>query len=209
MTLYLTGPSPEHLIHNANHELDILYHWCLCNRLTINTDKTHFMLFTTKNKINLPQLHINRKPISKTDEIKFLGIFYDDCLTFKRHIHNLTLKISRHIALLYQLKDLTTPEVLKTVFYAHIYPLLNYCNPIWCITYPTYLIPLKLQLKKIVRIITNTNYLAHTDPIFQQTRILKLDDVTKLAIATYMYENKNHLHTLLPSHQYNILCYKP
>ena len=149
MTLYLTGPIPEQLAHNANQELHRLYQWCLCNRLTINTDKTHYMLFTTKSKINLPKLHINNEEISKTNQIKFLGITYDDSLTFKHHINDLTLKISRHIALLYQMKDLTTYDVLKSVYYAHIYPLLTYCNPIWCTTYSTYLIPLKLQLKKI------------------------------------------------------------
>ena len=94
-------------------------------------------------------------------------------------------------------------DVLKSIYYAHIYPLLTYCNPIWCTTYPTYLIPLKLQLKKIVRIITNSNYLEHTDPLFQQTNILKLNDITKLAIATHMYINKNEMHNFLPSHAYS------
>lgn len=92
------------------------------------------------------------------------------------------------------------------MFYDHIYPLLTYRNPIWCTTYTTYLAPLKLQLKKIVRIIitTNSNYLAHTDSLFQQTKILlKLEDITKLAIAICMYSNKNESRNLLPTHHYN------
>ena len=83
-------------------------------------------------------------------KIKFLGATYDDSLTFK----HLILKISRHVALLYQAKDFMQQDILKAIYYAYIHPLLTYCNPIWCTTYPTYLIPLRLQLKKIVRIIT-------------------------------------------------------
>lgn len=131
--------------------------------------------------------------------MKFLGITYDDSLTFKYHIHNLTLKISRHIALLFQIKDFMPLDVLKCIYYAHIYPLLTYCNPIWCTTYSTYLIPLKLQLQKNVRIVTNSNYFEHT----KQTKILKLDDISKIAIASFMYTNKNMLHQLLPSHNYD------
>lgn len=48
MTLYLTNPNLNQLLHQTNYELNKLYNWCLCNRLTINTKKTYFMLFTTK-----------------------------------------------------------------------------------------------------------------------------------------------------------------
>ena len=51
MTLYFTGPNPTQLAHNANNELNKLYQWCLCNRLTINTNKTYYMLFTTNRTI--------------------------------------------------------------------------------------------------------------------------------------------------------------
>ena len=113
------------------------------------------------------------------------------------------MKISRHIALLYQIQDLMPLDVLKYFYYAHIYPLLTYCNPIWCTTYTTYLTPLNLQLKKIVRIITNSSYLEHTEPLFKQTRLLKLNDITKLAIATFMYTNKAEIGNLLPSHNFS------
>ena len=92
------------------------------------------------------------------------------------------------------------PDVLKTVYYAHIYSLLTYCNPIWSTTFPTYLTPLNLQLKKVVRILTNSSYLEHTSPLFKQTQLLKLADITKLSIATYMYNNKSNLINLLPTH---------
>lgn len=203
MTMYLTGPYPEQLVHYANNELEKLHQWCLCNRLTINTKKTQFMLFTIKSMTNLPQLQLNKNVIFQTDQIKFLGVTYDESLTFKHHISNLTLKISRLIALLFQIKDFMPLDVLRCIYYAHVYPLLTYCNPIWCTTYSTYLIPLKLQLKKIVRIITNSGYLDHTPELFKQTGMLKLDDITNFTIATFMYKNKNDHHSLLPTHSYN------
>lgn len=203
MTLYLTGPSPDQLIHSANNELEKLHEWCLCNRLTINISKTYFMLFTVKRDLNLPRLQINNQTISKTDKIKFLGVTYDDSLNFRYHTSNLTLKISRHIALLYQIKDFMPEDVIKAIYYAHIHPLLTYCNPIWCTTYATYLTPLKLQLKKIIRIITNSSYLEHTNPLFKDTKMLKLEDITKLAIGTLMYKNRNSMQNLLPFHEHN------
>ena len=94
------------------------------------------------------------------------------------------------------------PDVLKSIYYAHIYSLLTYCNPIWSTTNPTYLNPLKLQLKKVVRIITNNSYLEHTNPLFKQILFLRISDITKLAIATNMYNNKDNIHNLLLSHNH-------
>ena len=130
MTLCLTGPNQNQFVRNANHELEKLHKWCLCNRLTLNTKKTLFMLFTTNKTSNIIKLKINNEIISKTDRIRCLGVDYDDSLSFKYHIHNLTLKISRHIALSYEIKDLMSLNVLKFIYYAHIYSLITYCNPI-------------------------------------------------------------------------------
>ena len=203
MTLYLIGPSPEELINTANQELQKLHQWSVCNRLTINTDKTYFMLFTNKNNFYLPDLELNNCKIARTDHLKFLGVTFDESMDFKCHIHNITLKISRHIALLYRIKDLMPLYVLKCIYYAHIYPLLTYCNPIWSSTFPTHLHPLKLQLKKVVRIITNSAYLAHSSPLFKQTQILKLEDISKISIASLIYANKSILQNLLPTHNYS------
>lgn len=134
MTLYLTGPNPNQLAQYTNDCFNKLYKWCLWNRLTINTNQTYYILFTTKRIINLPNIHINNELITKTNKNEFLGVLYDDYLLFKHHISKLTLKISRHIALLNQIKDYMPLDVLKSVYYDHIHSLLPYCSPIWCTT---------------------------------------------------------------------------
>lgn len=116
---------------------------------------------------------------------------------------NIILKISRHIVLVHQIKNFMPPDVLKSVYFAHIHSLLTYCNSIWSTLYCIHLTPLKSQLKKVVRIITSSIFLEHTNPLFNQTKLLKINDITKLAIATYMYNNKNYILNLLPSHDYS------
>ena len=82
MTLYLVGPSAEQLITTANQELKLLHHWCVDNRLTINIDKTFYMLFTNKKIHHLPELIINNCKINRTDKQKFLGVTFDEPMEF-------------------------------------------------------------------------------------------------------------------------------
>ena len=203
MTLYLIGHSPENLISIANQELKLLSQWCISNRLTINTNKTYYMLFTNKKHQTLPPLIIHNETMTRTDRHKFLGITYDETMTFKQHINSLTLKISRHIALLHQLKDFVPLHTLKCIYHAHIYPLLQYCNPIWSTTYPTHLNSLNIQLKKIVRIITGSDYLEHSLPLFKQTHLLNLVDINKMSLATHMYQERTNNMNPTITHTHN------
>ena len=132
--------------------------------------------------------------------MKFLGVIYDDNLNFKYHVNHVTKKLSRSAAMLYRLRDFMPFEVLKTLYYAHIYPHLLYCNPIWSTTYNTHLTSLNLLHKKIIRIITNSSYLEHTTPLFKSTKILKFEDLSKISIAKCMY--KKQINVSYPSHQY-------
>ena len=95
-------------------------------------------------------------------------------------------------------------NVLKILYAAHVLPHLQYCTPIWCNTYPTHLLPLVRLQKKIIRIITNSGYFDHTQPLFKNTSILKLFDINKSQIAFYMYKlvKRGDSINLLPQHDY-------
>ena len=147
-TLYITGDDPISMIETANSDLEILKNWCYSNRLTINSNKTFYMLFTKKSIDILPPLKYDNSIIAKTEQHKMLGITFDEDMTFKPHISHISHKISRIISLLYQVKNLMPSNVLQLMYNAHVLPHFQYCTPIWCNTYPTHLLPLfRLQKK--------------------------------------------------------------
>ncbi len=132
------------------------------------------MLFSTRTISILPPLFYHRDRISRTAEHTLLGIIIDDVLSFKPHISNLVLKLSRIVSLLYQLKNFVPNYVLKCLYNAHVVPHLQYCTSILANSYPTYLLPLFCLQKKIIRIITGSEYYAHTHPLFKDSHSLKL-----------------------------------
>ena len=77
--------------------------------------------------------------------------------------------------------------------------MLNYNICSYAGTYDTHLNRLFLLQKRAVRLICNDSFLAHTDPLFFRTGILKLHDIYRLNVALYMFEarhsgifNRNH-----------------
>ena len=122
-TLYLSGNSPERLIQIANEELHKLYYWCTANRLTINISKTHYMIFSNKPIPNdLPPMAIKSgfeyRIISRVNNFKFLGIFFDEHLKFNFHTSHLTNKLSQISSMLLKVSKFLPSHILKILYYA-------------------------------------------------------------------------------------------
>ena len=77
-TVFMSGSSVESLCSNMNLELDKVSRWLKVNRLSLNIEKTQFMLITHCNTVDVPiSVAIDGIELHKTDCVKFLGIYMD------------------------------------------------------------------------------------------------------------------------------------
>ena len=57
-----------------NSELKCLDRWMKSNKISINADKTKFMLFSYNKNGNFPDISVGNNTINETSVTKFLGI---------------------------------------------------------------------------------------------------------------------------------------
>ena len=88
------------------------------------------------------------------------------------------------------LKDRRT--ALYTLYYSLVYSYLEYCILVRSSTYPTHLRRLVLLQNRIVRVISEKDFDAHTDPLFKNLMIVKLEDIYSLHLAKFMFSFKNN-----------------
>ena len=108
---------------------------------------------------------------------------------FNDHIISIRGKISKSIGILFKLRDMIPRNSLRLLYYALIHPYMLYCLPIYGATYEVHLNPLYVLQKSALRAITNSNYDADINTMFQNCRILKLHDLYKLDLAIYAYKH--------------------
>ena len=76
--------------------------------LTLNTNKTVYMLFEKdSNKTDL-ELILNNILIPRVNYTKFLGLWIDDRLTWHVHVEKLLSKLRSQLGMLYKGKNLLT-----------------------------------------------------------------------------------------------------
>ena len=74
----------DNLAKHITTELDKVDVWLKHNKLSLNVEKTKCMTFyTCQKKIELLQLSIDGKPIEHVKYFKFIGILFDENLTWK------------------------------------------------------------------------------------------------------------------------------
>ena len=74
-----------------------------------------------------------------------------------------------------------------------IYPYLYYRNIVWASTYKTNINRLHILQKKAIRInITNSDYLSHTSNLFEQEKILTINQMNILEISLLMFKYYNN-----------------
>ena len=86
--MFLSGKNPNELVNIMNEEVTKVIDWLNLNKLSLNLDKTHFIIFKKPlNKVQLTSyLVVNGVKINMERVTKFLGVMIDEYLTFKDHI---------------------------------------------------------------------------------------------------------------------------
>jgi hypothetical protein len=181
------GDNLSELVDFVNSELNKIALWCKANKLVVNSNKTKYMIFRTKNRnVNLngkdifldfnepnaiyrPELKIKLIRVhndadSENQMYKLLGIAFCEYLSFNQHIVLLHRKISRSLYLLNRSKNFLTKKALRLLYFATVHSHLMYCPIITSSCSKTNVNKIFLLQKKASRIITGSNYTAHTPP---------------------------------------------
>ena len=193
--VFLSGRNCNNLISTMNFELVKITEWLESNRLSLNVSKTHYMLFKSKGMhvpITTEDVLIKGVKIDYVRKTKFLGVMVDDMLSWGDHIQYIRGKICKGLSIICKTRKFVNKQTLITLYYCFIYPYLTYSIEVWGLTFKTYLTKLMTLQKKIVRIVGLADRNAHTDPLFQEYKIMQLMKIHAYKVALAMYQVKLH-----------------
>lgn len=140
-------------------------------------------------------IKINGIVIEKVTCTKFLGVYIDDTLSWKHHAIQMSMKVSKGLGIMRQVKGFLSRNLLKTLYFSLIHPYLSYCNIIWGNASNLALNKLTILQKRALRLISHSKFRDHTSPLFKQLKILKLSDIYKFQLGQFVY---NCINNLLP-----------
>ena len=173
-----------------NSELKCLDRCLKSNQISINADKTKYMLFSYNKNVDFPDISVGNNTINETSVTKFWGIHLDKKLNFVNHITEMSMKVAKSIGLSYKLNRFLPETILKTLYTSLIHPYLSYGIDAWHVTHQNNTSKIFVLQKKAIRAINNQAYNIneHTNAYFKCNKILKLSDQYKLQVSNYIFQ---------------------
>ena len=181
-----------------------VYNWLRCNKLSLNTVKTEFMIIGTANglerldkcPVSTPYL-ISSGPdchIRRVRCVKYLGIIVDDTLTWEEHTEYISVKIKRGIGILKVTGKFLKRESLILIYRTLIEQYLRYCSTVWGQCNETQKDKLQALQNKAARTIAKVKFhdADHTR-LLQDLGWLNVRSLLELDMGIFMYKCQNKL----------------
>ena len=189
--IFSSAHSLQDLISTTNLELSKVQKWISLNKLTLNINKTHSILFH-RNKVLpqiIPDIKIGPDSIKYLDSTKFLGLYIDSQLNWKKHINHINNKLNKQCGIIYLTRHCFNKKALKQIYHSLIYPHLTYCQIVWGATYISTLKPLITTQKRIIRTILGLKRFDHTTEGFANLKLLKLKEINIYCCSIHVFKS--------------------
>jgi hypothetical protein len=214
-TLLAKHRDPTLLCQFVNDEFHKIATYFRAHKLSLHTCKTKFMVFTTSPAVrNLNfDVFINNNNSNSNDPnlifpiqrvksncnipaIKFLGFFVDESLNFKYHIQYISKKLSTALYFIRNAKNVLSTKSLKALYYSLFHCHVIYAMQIWSCTAESNFKEIVIKQKKIIRIVADAPYNAHSEPLFKKLNVLPVKDLILFFKLQYMHQ---YVQGFLPS----------
>lgn len=187
-TLTFVGDTWEEAYTKAQAGFNTVCHWLAANSLTLNSDKTKLMQFSIRNPpenaFNVYQIFAHKcsvPPVSQCSNcplikaaksIRYLGVTFDNRLSFGEHIHNIAQKVRKLTYIFRKLRHVADRKTLIMVYYALIQSIVTYCITTWGGTDKTKLLKLERAQRLILKVTFFKPRLFSTWKLYQDTGVL-------------------------------------
>jgi hypothetical protein len=138
-------------------------------------------------------------PVERVSSTKYLGVYIDEQLNFKKHVSYVAQKIRFGAYVIGRLRLCADDRLLKILYYSFIQSHLQYVICAWGGVYLANVRPVIMCQKRVIRYVCKAGYIDHTEPLFNLTGILPFRNLYAFSICKYALK-RNIIATLPVSH---------
>ena len=189
--LFVRGKSVEQIKNQINTELLIINEWFKTNRLSLNLDKTTYIILGNK-KFDDIKIYFRDVEIKRQFETKFLGVILQANLKWNTHINIVLSKTSKCLGIMSKIRHLIPQHLTRMLYLTLVEPYMNYCNIVWCSPDKTSNLEKNLRVqKKYCRLMTFASFSTPSRPLFLELKLLNVYEIYR----TKNKERRLWLHT--------------
>ena len=193
--IYSESENLGSLLQCVNRELKYVKRWLDVNRLSLNIEKTNYIIFHSSSSSlgSTSGVKIGKDPIGRVKFIKFLGVLLDENVSWRYHLSELSKKLARTCGILFKSRHLLPTNVLVCLYNSLFVSFLSYGIVVWGQTFPSYIEPIFKLQKRAVRTISHLPVYSRSTPIFMNLQLLRVTEIFEMKLLTFVYDSVNRI----------------
>ena len=200
-TLVFKSKDAYYLNLMANEDLSSAADWLAENKLSLNIKITKFMQFDmAKLNTTSPKLYIGTKRVKAVDTQKFLGVIFDDKLSWKPHINAVISKLNSCLGATRRARPYLNNKSMFTIYHSLMQSHTQYCCSTWASWEPrgNQVILQRLQAicNKFFRSIYNLDRMDSVRDILKHDEVFNIFQLYNYSIGQIMHKA---MHNELPN----------
>nr|CAB3264535.1 pol-like protein [Phallusia mammillata] len=124
--LWISAYKSSTLQMSVNTELTKVDKWMRANQLSLNYTKTKYMLFSPHSASLDLQITVNGNELQKATSLNYLGVIFDERMSWADHVHFVRNKIASAAGVLSKLRHYVRSSTLRCVYFSLVHPHLLY-----------------------------------------------------------------------------------
>ena len=196
--LFLKNESLKTISKQANIDLKLLLNWLKANKISLNASKTELLIFrSVRKKIDYDlKIKIDGHRLRPSKVVKYLGVYIDEHLNWKHHTDFICNKLKRANGALSKLRHYVDKKTLSSLYFSLFHSHVSYAAKIWGQRQTIHANRIFLLQKQALRIMSFSDFRAHSSPLFLKYKFLSFPDFIKYSNTIFLF---NLLKANLPS----------
>ena len=187
--IFCQSKNMETLVFKVENIIDNINEWFTVNKLTLNVNKTSYVIFRSKryNNANPPDsISCGDIQIQRESKVKYLGITLHEHLSWDEHTNEICKKLKCFFPLFYNIRSYLNKENVITIFYTMIYSRLKYGSIVTGLTTQLNIDKIQILQNKLLKVLYMKKYRYSTNRLHNELSILKFEDMVKQEILSFV-----------------------
>ena len=176
-------------------KLNRFVEWSRINALTINAQKTKFMVFGTRSKVKkgkTSKLTIGNTQILQVPSFKYLGFTLDPVLSFSKHLSCLLCSVTHKMYVLGKIRRFINEYTAIRIYKAMILPYFDYADIVYDKARQCDLDTLQRAQNRGLKICMSVNVMTDNNYVHSHSKDPKLFNRRKAHLRNFMYQRKTN-----------------
>ena len=189
------GMTEYEIQERLNADLKNVHQWLVANKLTLNKQKTEYMIIGSRKRISNIitdlKIELGESVIKRDNKSKTLGIIIDEHLSWNHQIQNVVTKVSKGIGMLRRIRQFVPKSTLLKIYNAIVLSHFDYCSLVWDNCCESLTDKLQKLQNRAARTITGRTYVVSSDDVLKELNWEPLKQRYKINKTIFMHKVRN------------------